>query len=262
MNSTETSVYARQLRSVFSHLSINDDLVYINAKCIVLPIAAVKNILVLAHTTHSGISKTYKLCRSMYFWPGIKQMISACRPCSLNASSLPKNPRSTLPPSSHLGPPMAHVGVELLDFSGKSHLVCVNRWSGYPMFTALGSTSTTSITRTLQSGSTSLAGPDLFAWTGVPNFVENFCHFVKNLGSNMNSHIPTIPVPMVWRNRVLKLPKICFRNAWGRERTFSEFSMSGEICLSSKATLLLSLCWQESAAAASPAGKCYSACRL
>ena len=108
LNSTETSVYAKQLKSVFSHLSIDDNLVYIDAKRIVLPIAAVKNILTLAHTTHSGISKTHKLCRSMYFWPGmfndIKQMISASRPCSLNASSLPKNPRSTLPPSSHLGP--------------------------------------------------------------------------------------------------------------------------------------------------------------
>ena len=31
MNSTETSVYAKQLKSVFSHLSVDDDLVYIDA---------------------------------------------------------------------------------------------------------------------------------------------------------------------------------------------------------------------------------------
>ena len=59
LNSTETSVYARQLRSVFANLSIDDDLVYIDAKQIVLPIGAVRKILVLAHSLHSGISKTY-----------------------------------------------------------------------------------------------------------------------------------------------------------------------------------------------------------
>ena len=32
MNSTETSVYARQLKYVFSHLSVDNNLVYINAK--------------------------------------------------------------------------------------------------------------------------------------------------------------------------------------------------------------------------------------
>ena len=49
----------------------DDDLAYIDAKRIVLPIAAVQNILALAHSTHSGISKTNELCRSMYFWPGM-----------------------------------------------------------------------------------------------------------------------------------------------------------------------------------------------
>ena len=185
MNSTESSVYAKQLKSVFSHLSIDDDLVFIDAKRIVLPIAAVKNILVLAHSTHSGISKTYELCRSMYFWPGmfnnIKQMISACRPYSLNASSLPKNPRSTLPPSSHLEPPVAHVGVDLFDFSGQNHLVCVDRWSCYPMFAALSSTSTASIIKTLQSWFNVLGWPRTIRSDVDHSFVENFLLFVRNL---------------------------------------------------------------------------------
>ena len=186
LNSTQTSVYARQLRSVFSHLSIDDDLVYIDAKRIVLPIAAVKNIRALAHTTHSGISKTYKLCRSMYFWPGmfndIKQMISACSPCSLNASSLTKNLRSTLPPLSHLGPPMAHVGFDLFDFSGKSHLICVNRCSGYPMFAALNYTSPTSITKTLQSLFNILGWPRSIRSDGGPQFCGEFLSFCEKFG--------------------------------------------------------------------------------
>ena len=58
LNSTESSVYDRQLRSVFTNLSNDEDLVYIDAKRIVLPIGAVRKILALAHSTHSGISKT------------------------------------------------------------------------------------------------------------------------------------------------------------------------------------------------------------
>ena len=71
INSTASSLYAKQLKSVFSNLSVDDNLVYIDTKRIVLRIAAVKNILSLAHSTHSGIFKTYELCRSMYFWPGM-----------------------------------------------------------------------------------------------------------------------------------------------------------------------------------------------
>ena len=56
----------------------------------------------------------------------VKQLISACGPCLKNAVSLPKNPMSTAPPSAHFGPPMACVGVDLFDFGGKSHLVCVD----------------------------------------------------------------------------------------------------------------------------------------
>ena len=58
VNSTETSD-VKQLRTVFSHLCIDDDLVYIDAKRIVMPIAAIKDILRLVHATHSGITKTY-----------------------------------------------------------------------------------------------------------------------------------------------------------------------------------------------------------
>ena len=109
-------------------------------------------------------------------------MISSCWPCSLNSPSLPKNPRSTLPPSSHLGPPMAHVGVDLFDFSGKSHLVCVDRWSGNPMFAVLTSTTTTSIIKTLQSWFNVLGWPRTIQSYGGPQFRGEFSAFCKKFG--------------------------------------------------------------------------------
>ena len=102
------------------------------------PLKAVKKILCLAHIPHAGIMKTYELLRSLYFWPGMyndeKQLILVCGPCTKNAVSLPKNPRPTAALSAHFGPPMACVGVDLFYFGGKSHLVYVDRWSGYPFF--------------------------------------------------------------------------------------------------------------------------------
>ena len=67
---TFNSVYAKQLKSVMSQLSVNEDLVYLDGSQIVLPIQATKKILSLLHVSHIGMNKTYDLCCSMYFWTG------------------------------------------------------------------------------------------------------------------------------------------------------------------------------------------------
>ena len=134
---TFISVYANQLKSAMFQLSVDEDLVYLNAARIILPKNAVKKVLPLVHTSHIGMNKKYGLCRSLYFWPGmlndIRQMVSQCKPCNVYKPSQPKNPRSTLPPSFYFGPPMNHLGLDLSDFGGKQHLICVDHWSGYPM---------------------------------------------------------------------------------------------------------------------------------
>ena len=127
LNGTMHSPYSQQMKSVFGQLSVDDELVYLDAKRLVLPLKAVKDVLKMAHLLHAGITKIYELLCSLYFWPGmyndVKQLISACGPCSKNAVSLPKNPRSTAPPSAHFSPPMACVGFDFFDFWGKSNLV-------------------------------------------------------------------------------------------------------------------------------------------
>ena len=108
MNGTESCSFSSQMKSVFGQLSVDDELGYLDAKRIVWPLKAVKEVMRLAHLPHAGITKTYELLRSLYFWPGmfndVKQVISACGPCTKNAVSLPKNPRSTALPSVHFGP--------------------------------------------------------------------------------------------------------------------------------------------------------------
>ena len=59
--------------------------------------------------------------------------------------SQPSNPCVTQPPSTSFGPPMAKISVDLFDHSGKSHLICVDRWSSFPLYKRLSSLSTQSV---------------------------------------------------------------------------------------------------------------------
>ena len=74
-------MYANQLKSVMPQLSVD------KARIVLLK-NAVKAVLPLVHISHIGMNKTYELCRSLYFWPGmfsdIKQMISQCEPCNIH----------------------------------------------------------------------------------------------------------------------------------------------------------------------------------
>ena len=122
------STYYHQMKSVRGQLSVVEDLVYDDGSRIVLPNKFIKSVLSLLHSSHAGINKTCDIARQLYFWPGmlndIKQLIEKCQACRIHKPSLPKNPRSTVPPTSYMGPPMAHVGTDLFDFGGGKYLVC------------------------------------------------------------------------------------------------------------------------------------------
>lgn len=79
----------------------------------------------------------------------MKNMVSACGACTKNAVSQPKKPRSTGPICT-IGTPKACVRVDLFNFGGKSHLVCVDRWGGYLFFPPLTFTTTLSVINMLK----------------------------------------------------------------------------------------------------------------
>jgi len=80
------------------NLSIEDGLVLLDARRIVIPIKAIPAILKHLHASHSGINKT----------------------------SQPQNPMVTAPPSTHLGFPMQHIGLDLFNFNNAHYLICVS----------------------------------------------------------------------------------------------------------------------------------------
>ena len=81
-------------------LIMDDDLVLLDSRRIVLPLPAVKSILHLLHSIHSGITKTTNLAQGLYFWPGmsndIKQLVSSCVDCTRVLPSQPSNPMSNV----------------------------------------------------------------------------------------------------------------------------------------------------------------------
>ena len=165
-------MYSRSLKADFDSLSTSDGLVLLDSRLIVLPLPTVKPVLRLLHASHSGVNKTLNYARG---WPemvnDVKQMISHCSLCSRVLLSPSFTPMVMSPPSTHLGFPMQHVGLDLFPFGGKQYLICVDHWSGYPLYSVLlmpslpfyppGSTSSTGLPPFVATVSLSSVGPSL-----------------------------------------------------------------------------------------------------
>ena len=94
-----------------------------------------------------------------------------------NGVYLPANSMTTSPPSCHFGFPMQHVGLDLFSFGGKSFLICVDHWSGYPLFHALRSLSLESIIKVLTSWFNTLGWPSSIRSDRGPQFCGDFPKF-------------------------------------------------------------------------------------
>ena len=74
---------------------------------------------------------------------------------------------------------MQHVGLDLFSFGGKDYLICVDHWSGYPLYQLLRSTTSESVTRCLMTCFNLLGWPSSIRSDGGPQFrgdFSTFCH--------------------------------------------------------------------------------------
>ena len=130
MNGTENSDLIKFMRVMKDQLSIEEGIILLDARQIVIPKQAIKLILNRIYSSHSGINKSLQLAHSLFYWPAtnndIKNSVTSRPECVKKLPSQPSNPCVTLPPSSSFGPPMAKVSVDLFDHARKSHLVCVD----------------------------------------------------------------------------------------------------------------------------------------
>ena len=107
----------------------------------------------------------------------IKQLISRCTTCIRVQPSQPFSPMSTPPPSTHLGYPMQHVRLDLFSYGGKQHLICVDHWSGYPLYSLLRSLNTDTIIAILTNWFNILGWPSSIRSDGGPQFRGPFSSF-------------------------------------------------------------------------------------
>ena len=118
---------AKLFSRIWRNLSIEDR----------MPSRCRKEVLRLAHGSHSGLAKTRTLLNELYYWPGMnrdaKTLVEACRECQRYADSVPKQPWKETPCSL----PMEKVGVDLFEHGGKQYLAMMNRYTGFLFFAQL-----------------------------------------------------------------------------------------------------------------------------
>ncbi len=178
LNNMSYSKLSNTLKGLRERLSVEGFLIVLDSRRIVIPTAAIPLILSRLHSGHPGQEKTLKLAQALFYWPGmtndIRTFLESCKPCFRNLPSLPANPVSTEPPSASYGPPMAHVGVDLLEFAGKQYLICVDKWSGFPVFKQLNTVTTRAVTGILEDWFNILGWPSTIRSDGGPQFLGPF----------------------------------------------------------------------------------------
>ena len=88
---------------------------------------------------------------------------------------------------SYLGPPMGHVGLDLFEFGGKQHLVCVNYWLSTTVKTAAA------VINVLKSWLNMLGWPQSVRSDGGPQFRGKFVKFCKENGIRHELSAPYNP---------------------------------------------------------------------
>lgn len=142
-----------------SELSVIGKLLFKGAK-VVIPRSLRTEMLSRLHEGHLGINKSLAKARLLMFWPGmthdIKNMISRCETCKINAYAQPEESllMREIPHS-----PWIRVGADLCQYGGKTYLVLYDAYSNYPEVEELQSTSAQEVIRKMSS---------IFARHGVP----------------------------------------------------------------------------------------------
>ena len=100
---------------------------------------------------------------------------------------------TTAPPLRHFGYPMQQVGLDLFSFGGKSFLICVDHWSGYPLYHALRSLSSDAIISILITWFNTLGWPSSIRSDGSPQFCGDFPKFCTKNGISHELSAPYNP---------------------------------------------------------------------
>ena len=88
---------------------------------------------------------------------------------------------------------MQHVGLDLFSYGNKQHIICVDHWSGYPLYSSLCSLSSDAIISTLSGWFNILGWPSSIRSDGGPQFRGPFSSFCSQQGITHELSAPYNP---------------------------------------------------------------------
>ena len=185
------------LAGLKDRLCVSENIILLDCKRIVVPSASVTHILRRLHAGHCGQDKAHNLAQSLFYWPGmgkdIKTFISSCREGFAKLPSQSSNPCVTEPLSSSFGPPFAALGLNLFEHGGNKFLICVDKWSGYPVYKKLQALTAKAITNHLQVWFNLLGWPSFIRSDGGTQFCGYFREWYNSHNINHKISSPYNP---------------------------------------------------------------------
>ena len=146
-------------------LTVDDDLIVCGPR-LVIPHRMRSDVLNRLHESHQGIQQTTMRARQTIYWPNIDNdianIVRSCRLCREHLQTLQKEPMMADPPPSRV---FQSVSTDYFYHDGRSHLVYVDRLSGWPIVRDCARDATS---RHLVS-----ALRDTFSSTGVPSVLHS-----------------------------------------------------------------------------------------
>ena len=97
------------------------------------------------HIPHAGEKKTIKAGTKRYFWPNMREQLSkVCQDCDICVETSRQQAAEPPPHKEDLGSyPMEKISTDLFHFRGKTFLILIDWFSGYPFVKDLGRSSST-----------------------------------------------------------------------------------------------------------------------
>ena len=152
----------------------------------VIPAALRAEVLDHLHAANSGVTAMYSRATSCMYWPNMRDDIVKTRAnCSLCNTIAPSNPAPPPHPMHHPAYPFSDVCADFCEYSGKSYLVIVDRYSNWISIFQLKTDTSANIIKILRNYSMCWGVPQSFSSDGASNFVSTELeHWLKRWGIN------------------------------------------------------------------------------
>ena len=170
---------ANKYRSFWDALSYDQALLLYHNR-IFVPIEARNQILEHLHLQHTGIEKTLRNARQLYFWPKMKddiaRIVSNCEECTKLLPSQALEPRI----QTFASRPFEQVSVDLGYQNGTHYLILADRYSGWPLCKPLRKLDTKATIDVLEDWFLEHGKPLKLRSDGGPQFRDEFTTWCRS----------------------------------------------------------------------------------